>query len=344
MNIILVVMDSVREDHFRPPLPDATRFLDAYSAGCWTVPSAASLLTGMWPQDARAAGLEQDEAAEPLTLADYLSRQGYTCEASWLPSYAHMRRGFGMWADIERDDDNAHVMRAIKRIQSGGDHQFIVLWLFAGHWPYQGLAAIDYPSQVRDFVRRGMPPARPDPPISRAPRIVEQTTQGEPNGREQPEITAEELRVLKEQYREACGATVDRVSAVWREASAHNWAVLVTADHGEQFLEHGEMGHTALAPENIRVPLYARIPDLAPGMRSGIASHVDVAATVMVLGGAGIPAGIPGCDLRETPAARDVYVETGWGLAPDARVTIAADSAAPDARHIEALKAVGYVD
>jgi arylsulfatase A-like enzyme len=76
--------------------------------------------------------------------------------------------------------------------------------------------------------------------------------------------------------------------------------VVVFADHGEEFLEHGGFWHgETLYEEAIRVPLIVRLPgDEAAGRRVGdMVGLVDVAPTLVRLGGARVPAGYQGKDL-----------------------------------------------
>ena len=62
-------------------------------------------------------------------------------------------------------------------------------------------------------------------------------------------------------------------------------AVILTADHGEAFGEHGTYyhGHT-LHEENIAVPLLVRVPGFYPGVVSGgVVSLVDLGPSVLRL-------------------------------------------------------------
>ena len=79
-NIVLLVADSLRYDsvhHGGARLPfttaHATRFTQARSGGCWTLPGTASLFTGLMPHehgaDAQSRGLRKDVP----TLAAYLA-------------------------------------------------------------------------------------------------------------------------------------------------------------------------------------------------------------------------------------------------------------------------------
>lgn len=62
-----------------------------------------------------------------------------------------------------------------------------------------------------------------------------------------------------------------------------NTLVIVTSDHGEEFLEHGLFLHGQYYDEIIHVPLIVRLPGVFPeGKRvSGLASHIDIMPTVL---------------------------------------------------------------
>jgi arylsulfatase A-like enzyme len=66
-----------------------------------------------------------------------------------------------------------------------------------------------------------------------------------------------------------------------------NTVVIVTADHGEEFLDHGGLAHTkTLFKELIHVPLIVRGPGVPSGRRDGcLATLTDVAPTVLQLTG-----------------------------------------------------------
>lgn len=62
-----------------------------------------------------------------------------------------------------------------------------------------------------------------------------------------------------------------------------NTCVVVTADHGEQFGEHGGWMHGDIHAENVRVPLLLRGPGVPPGQRDDPASLVDLLPTLAQL-------------------------------------------------------------
>ncbi len=65
--------------------------------------------------------------------------------------------------------------------------------------------------------------------------------------------------------------------------------VVVTSDHGEEFMEHGRVDHfLTLYQESVRVPLLLRGPGVPAGARIAVpVSSVDIAPTLVALAGGG---------------------------------------------------------
>jgi len=60
--------------------------------------------------------------------------------------------------------------------------------------------------------------------------------------------------------------------------------VVLTGDHGEEFMEHGRWGHNSeFTEQQIRVPLVIRVPGRAPAVVDRLSSHLDVPATLLAL-------------------------------------------------------------
>jgi len=58
--------------------------------------------------------------------------------------------------------------------------------------------------------------------------------------------------------------------------------VIVTGDHGEEFMEKGRWGHNSeFSEEQIRTPLIIRMPGRAPEVVTRTTSHLDIAPTVL---------------------------------------------------------------
>jgi arylsulfatase A-like enzyme/HEAT repeat protein len=74
--------------------------------------------------------------------------------------------------------------------------------------------------------------------------------------------------------------------------------VIVAADHGEEFEEHGGRYHgSSLYEEQLRIPLLISIPGVAPHVVDGQAQLIDVTPTVLNLLDIPVPARMRGTDL-----------------------------------------------
>ena len=84
-NIILIVADSLRYDSIHsgvnPGLAyteaHGTKFTEARSAGCWTLPATASLFTGLMPHEHGATSQTRKLSADSVTLAEKLQADGF---------------------------------------------------------------------------------------------------------------------------------------------------------------------------------------------------------------------------------------------------------------------------
>jgi arylsulfatase A-like enzyme len=93
-----------------------------------------------------------------------------------------------------------------------------------------------------------------------------------------------------------------REAGLWDET-----LVVVTADHGEEFFEHGSKGHkNNLYVESLHVPLVVKLPgSRARGRDARLASLVDVFPTVLEVTGTAAPAGLDGRSLLHPAPAPD---------------------------------------
>ena len=97
------------------------------------------------------------------------------------------------------------------------------------------------------------------------------------------QLGAEHAERIKNRYRNSC-FTLDgflgRVFALLEEKKLlDNTIVVVVGDHGEEFFEHGRLGHNSVfTREQIRTPLLLHIPGVKPGVYTGMSSHVDIVA------------------------------------------------------------------
>jgi arylsulfatase A-like enzyme len=100
-----------------------------------------------------------------------------------------------------------------------------------------------------------------------------------------------------------------------------NTLIVVMADHGEEFMDHGLEGHArSLYDELVRIPLIMRIPGLPPARVHELVAASDVAPTILNLLGLGIPSAYASAAaMRVSDAAlvapkdREIFLETRRG-------------------------------
>jgi hypothetical protein len=98
-----------------------------------------------------------------------------------------------------------------------------------------------------------------------------------------------------------------------REGLGERTAIVLAADHGEEFREHGSMGHSfSFFDEVLRVPLLLHEPGAKTGtVEPRPVSLLDVFPTVARIAGAAIPAGLQGRPLDGSPGADSPFLEAG---------------------------------
>src|SRR5215831_878019 len=291
--VVLISVDTLRSDHLpaygyrgvATPAVDALRrdsilFARAYSHAPLTLPSHATLFTGLAPPQ---NGV-RDNYGFPLadgipTLAQWLAQAGYATGASISSSVLEkstgIGRGFGFYDDSvgsadKRDGSTAESALTRWISERRGQPFFAFLHLYEPHAPY----APPDPYRTRY--------ANPyDGEIARADEIV-----------------GSFLAKLKE----------------WK---LYDSALIVfLSDHGEGLGDHGEAEHGVfLYREAIQVPLLIKFPR---GRRAGetveeVAGLTDVFPTVAGALGLAPPPALPGRDWSRGaagPAERRIYSET----------------------------------
>jgi membrane-anchored protein YejM (alkaline phosphatase superfamily) len=170
-----------------------------------------------------------------------------------------------------------------------------------------------------------------------------------------------DIDLIHNRYRNACNHLDSQFGRVFAALQAQglldNTIVVVTGDHGEEFMEKGRWGHnSSFVDEQIRTPLLLRLPGVAPARVEQMSSHLDLPATVLArVGVRNDPAEFSlGHDLFGGGPPRTSTVVSDWSsvawIAPhykavyplaasglaDAGTYGADDRPAPDARQVRA--------
>jgi arylsulfatase A-like enzyme len=120
----------------------------------------------------------------------------------------------------------------------------------------------------------------------------------------QPDFSPSEIAHLRSQYDQEIAFADEQIgrllAGLGERGLENNTAVVLTADHGESFGEHGLWLHgSGLYSHEVRVPLLLRYPNHLPGgqVLRGPVSLVDVMPTLLELADLPIPASVQGTSL-----------------------------------------------
>jgi arylsulfatase A-like enzyme len=309
----------------------------------WTKPSVASLLTSAFVHEHGVVS-SRDALGTPLpTLAEVLSARGYHTAAfsanPWITPEFHFDRGFQRFeSGRAMSVQLTNLYRLVMRVERG--LRRVGVWLPLNDWVFFAAAEPSLSNARRDELLTNTAiewldgrPAEPffayvhligphdpyDPPARYADVFRDREEEGVPRLKRPParvqsifETAAplDELRLasLVAQYDGAILYTDELLhrllAALDRLELSGRTLVIVTADHGEEFYEHGNWRHgNQLYDEVVHVPLAMRLPGvLKPERRPDASMSIDVFPTILgVLGLPEAPAHPRGRNLFAAP-------------------------------------------
>jgi HEAT repeat protein len=299
-DVFLITIDALRADHAGcygygrrvTPNLDAlaargVRFEHTYAQAPHTSFSLASVMTGKYyPTLARLSGSEAHE-----TLPHILRRYGWKTAAFFPPAVFYI---------------DAHKMKAFE--SNNFDFEYV---------KYEYLNAEARVSQIEEFLASENPKKlflwlhlfEPHEPYQAHPGFDFGTTDVD---RYDSEIAYSDHVV---------GKVISLI-----EKRRPNAVVILAADHGEEFGEHGGRYHgTTLFEEQVHVPLVVVAPGLTAHRVAGPSQLVDIPATVLGLLDIPIPARMRGTDLGPwlaTPAAPSDRLPPAFAEVEDKRMVV----------------------
>jgi arylsulfatase A-like enzyme len=332
-NVLLIVMDAVRCDSVSGcgGLPDATpniaefareatTFSRAFAAAPWTLPSHASLFTGLYPYEHGATWEHRKLDSSFRTLAEHLRERGYQCVGiTENPSTGFqfgLAQGFGayyeMWRKplviravnkvrrelFQRHETREYTERTVTLLKrwiserrDRGEPFFMFVNFMAGHLPNyerEGFTAGDF--GVEELKR--IQPVNLVPELHYVPEY---------------KLSDRELGMMRTLYEGDIRYLDREMGDLFRFLRESNileeTVVIVTSDHGENFGDHGLIEHQFSVHNSlIHVPLLIRFPPrFSPGRVDYTVSNTAVFWTVLdLVGGDG---GGPGWENRRLSLA-----------------------------------------
>ncbi len=292
-NIIVINIDTLRADHLEtygsqwPTSPhisklarESTVFDHCYSHASWTPPSVASLFTSLYPSQHGSLGKDRIPLPEGnLTMAETFAKAGYFTAAFSSSPFVHPDFGFAQGFRVFGFEDHENAARLTGMVEKWLAERpagpfFLYVMYFDPHFPYVP------PQQYRDMFRKG----RDGKPLwqdERVPAIKSLFGLS-------AEIGRESYNFLHGSYRGEIAFTDDKLGMLIRSLRKagllENSVLVLTSDHGEEFLEHGGFGHgNTLYEEQLHVPLLIRLPGGLHGGRrvKSVVRQVDIFPTLL---------------------------------------------------------------
>ena len=288
LNLLFILVDTLRFDalgaygsHNATPIIDSLAhegilFEKMYAQSSWTLPSVSSLVTGLWPSESPGwTGPIRSVSPAATPIAEVLRQSGFTTGAFVANPVLEDRyygRGFDSWwgSPPENSVFTPASEVASRAISWLGTHQtdrfFLYLHLMDPHDPYA-------PPERRGGDDPSLWPGQPDPAyLGQVPMPSATEVDG--------------WHALYEEEVAYVDREIGRVLATLEPEVRARTIVVVTSDHGEEFLEHGFLKHgLTLFEEVIRVPFIISSPGILPaGFRiHEVARLVDALPTLLDL-------------------------------------------------------------
>lgn len=326
-NLLFLVVDTLRGDawederdglvsRLEAALPDAHRYTRAYATASWTHPSVGSLLSGTLPPvhglGTASTGLSSLRP-DVVLLPEVLRASGYATAAVSNNPIVSPDEGLGRGFDhFDTRSHTDHQTWGARRVTTqalewldgrGPGPWFLYLHYFDPHDRYQAPPPYTHRYVDGDPSDEAVRHGQPNPLLARMHH-----PDGTPTGEAPSATEVDHLRGLYDAEVEYAADWIARLLERLRATGRlDNTVVVLTADHGEEFLEHGFLKHGhSLYEEQIRVPLWLHGPGVAPGTTDTPVSLVDVAPTLMAAAGAGGSAR----DLRQGAPGGPVFAIT----------------------------------
>ena len=332
-NIVLVSIDSLRADHVgcygygKPTTPgidrlaaEGVRFENAVSTTSWTLPAHATMFTGLYSYTHGLVDNGLRLGDDIVTLAEVLRDAGYRTGGFYGAPYLHptygMDQGFESYVSCMTKLGTDVMPDAMRAVAQGE--------VTAPHSDITGPRTLE---EVRKWLQ--VPDDRPfflfvhlwDPhydyiPPAEYARMFDPDYTGTldseflmRNDAVNRNMDPRDLAHLIALYDGEIRFTDDILAKILAKVDARvgldSTLLVVTADHGEEFFEHGNKGHQkTLFEEVVRVPLIVRWPGRFDAGRvvEDQVRHVDLMPTLLSLAGIEAPAAIQGRDI--TPLMR----------------------------------------
>ncbi len=283
-NILWITVDACRKDmfysqpHVKKLMEKSIVFENAFANAPWTLPSVASMFTGLYPSQHGALNEKTKLKKSVKTIAEILAQRGYetiivTQNDGWITPYYGLTRGFKKIYDIEKMIEKTLGIRLPKSknkklffrmvakyflgydiltkkllenvVKNAKEPWFVYVHLMDTHMPYEPktfplIAIVRYLAFYKNWKEK-----------------MQKTWIGEKS------FSERELKKLKNLYLKAVKDIDKQIQKLVRLVNQEKTILIITADHGEQIGENGFVGHQfSFSDKLLNVPLIISAPFL----------------------------------------------------------------------------------
>lgn len=289
-NVVIIVIDTLRQDRVsaygyeRETSPRIDRLaadgalVDAVSPTSWTKPATVSILTGLHPIRHNAFSRNDLLNDDVITAAEFLRAHGYrTVGLSanlWISQKWNVPQGFDVFYDMG-ELGYGHVAKAdmVNEVASDllGELQspfFLYLHYVDPHVPYDPPISWDGGALDPELAARTPMDNDDFSPLSFAAR--------------EPEVVRAASDLYDGEVRFVDKMVGEFIDELGHRGLMSSTLLVITSDHGEEFEDHGRMGHGhTVFSEQTNVPLVFHAPGLIPaGQLLPRSSLMDVFPTI----------------------------------------------------------------
>lgn len=323
-DIVWIVVDTLRRDrlgcygHERATSPaidalaqEALVFESAITSAPWTTPAVGGLLTAQAPSTLGLVHERSKLAAEWTTAAELFASAGYRTAAVVSHSFCSSLQGFDQGFEVF-DETNVRgyaeatspgvTARALELLAREDSRPlFLFVHYFDPHFAY-----LEHAAHRFGDASAYSGPVHPGQRFEELEGLASQL---------RPSDHARLLELYDSEIAFTDAAIGALLAALRARPRWDRTVVALTADHGEEFGEHGRVGHgTTLFGEVIDVPLLLRVPGAQPARLATPVSTLGLLPTCAELARlSGLPAML-GRDLRSAATEPEpVFCETNQG-------------------------------
>ncbi|GAK57395.1 sulfatase [Candidatus Vecturithrix granuli] len=327
-DILVYVVDTLRADHVgcygyeRNTTPNIDRFAqesaiftNAYAADSWTKASAATIVSGLLPKHHETVTKKDKLPDRIVTLAEMLKENGYYTIGFTANGNFGNVFGFSQGFDefrrfvdrqpvtlsIMSDVLNKSIIPFLQEYATVKDRKplFLMIWTMDPHDPYTPDESVKNLFDIDQYE-----------PINTYDEKFLWKIQA---GILQP--TSSQIEYIKTRYDQEVyfndrtfGELLDTMKSVGLYDNAF---ILFTADHGEEFWDHGGVGHgRTLYNDQVKIPFIIKATQIPAGSYSRLVQHIDVYPTILDIIGGEEPYPLDGISLLHTPnPERTLFLE-----------------------------------